>query len=85
MEMPVSIDPAEISPAVANPAEYESMANVSPARVGAPASEYALWGFIFVAVMGFGYLGSTRRESINKLVTQISDVVKDFRGYNPEV
>jgi len=85
MEMPVNIDLAEISPAVANPAEYTSMANASPTRVGAPASEYALWGVIFVAVMGFGYLGSTRRASINKLVTQISEVVKDFRGYNPEV
>ncbi len=85
MEIPTNVDPAEINPATVTPEQPESPANVGSARVSAPTSEYALWGAIFLAVIGFGYLGSTRREAITKLVSQISDVVKDFRGYNPEV
>ena len=85
METPVSVDPAEINPAVATPEEMQSLPNAGTERVRSPRSEYLLWLFVFLAVFGFGYLSSTRREAISKFVAQVSDVVKDFRGYDPEV
>ncbi len=85
METPMSVDPAEINPAVATPEELSSLPDSTAHRVTSPPSEYLLWLFVLIAVLGLGYLSSTRREAIGKLVAQVSDVVKDFRGYNPEV
>ena len=87
MEAPISVgvDPAEINPAVATPEELSSLPDPLVHHVSGPRSQFVVWLLVLVAVLGFGYLSSTRREAIGKLVAQVSDVVKDFRGYNPEV
>ena len=85
MNTPVNVDPAEVNPAVATPEELASLPDATASRVESPRSQYMLWLLVFVAVLSLGYLSSTRREAIGKLVAQVSDVVKDFRGYNPEV
>ncbi len=43
-----------------------------------------IWGFLLVLVILFGYLTASRREAIGKLAAQIADIVRDFRGYDPE-
>lgn len=42
------------------------------------------WGVLLALVLLFGYLTASRRKSFGTLVEQITDIVRDFRGYDPE-
>jgi hypothetical protein len=50
-----------------------------PAHRGA-----GIWGLLLVLVIVFGYLTASRREAIGRFVEQVADIVRDFRGYDPE-
>lgn len=78
MEMPLPADPAEVSPAVFP----EALAAKTPApqRRGA-----GIWGLLLILVVLFGYLTASRRAALGKLVAQIADIARDFRGYDPPV
>ncbi len=56
------------------PVENES---TSRRRVG-------FWGVLLALVILFGYLTASRRKSFGTLAEQISDIVRDFRGYDPD-
>ncbi len=43
-----------------------------------------LWGVLLALVILFGYLTASRRKSLGTLAAQIADIVRDFRGYDPE-
>lgn len=43
-----------------------------------------IWGVLFVLVILFGYLTASRRKAFGTLVEQVVDIVRDFRGYDPE-
>ncbi len=44
----------------------------------------ALWGILLVLVIMFGYLTADRRAALGRLAEQIADIIRDFRGYDPE-
>jgi hypothetical protein len=43
-----------------------------------------LWWLLLLLVVVFGYLSAARRESLGRFAEQITDIVRDFRGYDPE-
>lgn len=43
-----------------------------------------MWGLLLVVVIVFGYLTASRRKAIGTLAEQLADIVRDFRGYDPE-
>jgi hypothetical protein len=43
-----------------------------------------IWGLLLILVIVFGYLTAARREALGNLAEQIADIVRDFRGYDPE-
>ncbi len=43
-----------------------------------------LWGILLVLVIMFGYLTAERRAALGRLAEQIADIIRDFRGYDPE-
>lgn len=43
-----------------------------------------IWGIVLALVILFGYLTAARRKSLGTLAAQIADIVRDFRGYDPE-
>jgi hypothetical protein len=43
-----------------------------------------IWGLLLVLVIVSGYLTASRREAIGRFVEQVADIVRDFRGYDPE-
>jgi hypothetical protein len=43
-----------------------------------------IWGVLLVLVILFGYLTASRRAALGTLAEQIADIVRDFRGYDPE-
>lgn len=43
-----------------------------------------IWWLLLLLVIVFGYLNAPRREALGKFAEQIADIVRDFRGYNPE-
>lgn len=78
MEMPIPADPAEVSPAV-----FPDMLDAktpAPQRRGA-----GIWGLLLILVVVFGYLTASRRDALGKLISQIADIARDFRGYDPPV
>lgn len=42
------------------------------------------WWLLLLIVIVFGYLSAARRESLGRFVTQVADIIHDFRGYDPE-
>lgn len=85
METPMRVDPAEINPAIATPEELGGLPDVGMGQMSRRRGAYVPWLLALFAVLGFGYLSSDRREAIGKFVAQVSDMVRDFRGYDPEV
>ncbi len=62
----------------AEPADATDDACRSPRRgVG-------IWGLLLVLVIVLGYLTASRRQALGTLAEQIADIVRDFRGYDPE-
>lgn len=43
-----------------------------------------IWWLLLILVIVFGYLTTPRREALGKFAQQIADIVRDFRGYEPE-
>jgi hypothetical protein len=60
-------------------AEEDAEANPQPER-----RRPGVWGILLLLVIVFGYLTAARREAIGKFAEQVADIVRDFRGYDPE-
>ena len=43
-----------------------------------------IWGLLLIIVIVFGYLTASRRQAIATFAAQVADIVRDFRGYDPE-
>ncbi len=43
-----------------------------------------MWGVLLVLVVVFGYLTASRRKALGTFAEQVADIVRDFRGYDPE-
>jgi len=43
-----------------------------------------MWGVLLVLVVVFGYLTASRRKALGTFAEQFADIVRDFRGYDPE-
>jgi hypothetical protein len=43
-----------------------------------------IWLLLLALVVLFGYLTAARRDALGKFAEQIADIVRDFRGYDPE-
>jgi hypothetical protein len=43
-----------------------------------------IWALLLALVILFGYLTASRRKALGTFVEQIADIVRDFRGYDPE-
>lgn len=42
------------------------------------------WTLLLALVIVFGYLTASRRAALGTLIEQVADIVRDFRGYDPE-
>lgn len=42
------------------------------------------WMFVLILVIVFGYLTAARRRALGTFADQLADIVRDFRGYDPE-
>ena len=42
------------------------------------------WALLLALVIVFGYLTASRRAALGTLIEQVADIVRDFRGYDPE-
>lgn len=43
-----------------------------------------MWGVLLVLIVVFGYLTASRRKALGTFAEQVVDIVRDFRGYDPE-
>ena len=43
-----------------------------------------VWAILLILVIVFGYLTASRRAALGTLIEQIADIIRDFRGYDPE-
>lgn len=43
-----------------------------------------IWGLLLILVIVFGYLTASRRQALATFAAQVADIVRDFRGYDPE-
>ena len=43
-----------------------------------------IWGLLLILVIVFGDLTTSRRQAIATFAAQVADIVRDFRGYDPE-
>jgi hypothetical protein len=43
-----------------------------------------VWAILLIVVIVFGYLTASRRKALGTLIEQIADIIRDFRGYDPE-
>lgn len=43
-----------------------------------------VWAILLILVIVFGYLTASRRKTLGTLIEQIADIIRDFRGYDPE-
>jgi hypothetical protein len=44
----------------------------------------SIWWLLLLLVIVFGYLNAERRATLGKFAAQVADIVRDFRGYEPE-
>ncbi len=49
-----------------------------------PRRGIGIWGALLVLVVIFGYLTASRRKALGTFAEQVADIVRDFRGYDPE-
>ena len=49
-----------------------------------PRRGVGIWGALLVLVVVFGYLTASRRKALGTFAEQVADIVRDFRGYDPE-
>lgn len=42
------------------------------------------WWLLLLIVIIFGYMSAARRESLGRFAAQVADIIRDFRGYDPE-
>ncbi len=43
-----------------------------------------IWGVLLALVILFGYLAGSRRDALGRFAAQVADIVRDFRGYDPQ-
>ncbi len=43
-----------------------------------------LWVLLLALVIVFGYLTASRRKALGTFAEQVMDIMRDFRGYDPE-
>lgn len=43
-----------------------------------------IWMLLLMLVIVFGYLTASRRKALGTFAEQVADIVRDFRGYDPE-
>lgn len=43
-----------------------------------------IWILLLMLVIVFGYLTASRRKALGTFAEQVADIVRDFRGYDPE-
>lgn len=72
-----SFDTDEIASAIAEATAHDEP--VATERRGG-----GIWWLLLILVIVFGYLTVTRRESLGRFAEQVADIVRDFRGYDPE-
>lgn len=59
--------------------ETKATGNETPDRRGV-----GVWGVLLTLVILFGYLTAARRKTLGTFAEQLADIVRDFRGYDPE-
>jgi hypothetical protein len=42
------------------------------------------WMVVLILVVVFGYLTASRRKALGTFAEQVADILRDFRGYDPE-
>lgn len=77
MNNPKLLDVVTHEPADGNDTETAGHESTSRRGVG-------LWGVLLALVILFGYLTAARRKALGTLTAQVADIVRDFRGYDPE-
>jgi hypothetical protein len=43
-----------------------------------------IWILLLILVVVFGYLTASRRKALGTFAEQVADIVRDFKGYDPE-
>jgi hypothetical protein len=43
-----------------------------------------IWMLLLMLVIVFGYFTASRRKALGTFAEQVADIVRDFRGYDPE-
>jgi len=81
MDEPEEIMPADSfdTDAIDRPLADADQARSEPKRRGP-----GIWWLLLLLVIVFGYLNADRRASLGKFAEQVADIVRDFRGYDPE-
>ncbi len=77
MNAPEVLDVITHAPTESNNAEATDTDDSTRRGVG-------LWGALLVLVVVFGYLTASRRKALGTFAEQVADIVRDFRGYDPE-
>ncbi|MDQ6908543.1 MAG: hypothetical protein M3176_17090 [Chloroflexota bacterium] len=77
MNNPKLLDVVTHEPADGDDTDIAGQASMSHRGVG-------IWGVLLALVILFGYLTAARRKSLGTFAEQIADIVRDFRGYDPE-
>jgi len=77
MNNPELLDVIAHEPAVSDGSDASGAAQSHRRGVG-------IWGVLLVLVILFGYLTASRRKAFGTFVEQVVDIIRDFRGYDPE-
>lgn len=72
-------DPELLDVITHDAADSDDAGTRKPARRGT-----GIWGLLLALVIVLGYLTASRRQALGTLAEQIADIVRDFRGYDPE-
>lgn len=87
MGMPITDDLGGITPVAIEDVGTTTGRTARPTQydAGQTRQQMIVWLAVFAVVFGFGYLSSARRDAIGAFANQVQDVIRDFRGYDPEV
>ncbi|MGI8856630.1 MAG: hypothetical protein ACR2JW_12835 [Thermomicrobiales bacterium] len=72
-----SFDTDEIASAIEDAGAWNEPAS-TPRQGG------GFWWLLLLLVIVFGYLSAARRASLGRFAEQVTDIIHDFRGYDPE-